>query len=72
MTESKHDAFLRLAQKRTRRVLNRIRILSHCANSYAYEYSEEEVRKIFEAIDEELDAAKAKFGTSRKREFRFQ
>ena len=70
MEESKHDIFVRLAERRTTAVLNRIRILSHCANAYAYEYSDEEVVKIFDAIDEELASAKSKFEKERSREFR--
>lgn len=70
MPESKHDTFKRLAENRTLAVLERIRILSNCANPYAYEYSEEEVRQIFNAIDRELMVAKAKFEKNRKREFR--
>lgn len=59
--ESKHDIFLRLAEKRTNVVIDRIRILSNCANQYVYEYDEKDVRKIFVAIDEELRLAKLKF-----------
>lgn len=70
MAESKHEAFLRLAQKRTQAVLERIRILSNCSNPYAYEYTEEEVRKIFDAIDEELRIAKVKFERRRRRDFK--
>ena len=70
MAESKHDAFIRLAEKRTRAVLDKIRILSNCANPYAYAYTEDEVRKIFEAIDDELTRANAKFEKYRRREFR--
>ncbi len=70
MNESKHEAFLRLAQRRTQSVLERIRILSNCANPYVYDYNEDEVQKIFDAIDEELTVAKAKFQKHRKREFK--
>lgn len=67
--ESKRDAFLRLAEKRTNAILERIRVLSNCANPYAYEYGEEDVRKIFSAIDRELKAARAKFDQSNRRRF---
>ncbi len=67
--ESKRDAFRRLAEKRTNAVLERIRVLSNCANPYAYEYSEEDVRKIFSTIDKELKAARAKFDQSNRRRF---
>lgn len=61
MLESKRDTFLRLAEKRTNAVLDRIRVLSNCANPYAYEYTEDDVRKIFSAIEQEMKTARAKF-----------
>ena len=70
MAESKRDAFLRLAEKRTQAVLERVRILSNCANPYAYEYNDEDVGKIFDAIESELDVAKGRFERYRRREFR--
>ncbi len=71
MKESKRDAFKRLAEKRTNAVLDRIRILGNCANPYAYEYSEDDIRVIFAAIDQELKLARAKFASiQRRRQFR--
>ena len=69
MAETKREAFQRLATKRTNTVLERIRVLSNCANPYAYEYTEEDVRKIFVAIEKEIRAAKAKFANHHKSEF---
>ena len=51
--ETKRETFLRLAEKRTNTVIERIRILSNCANPYVYEYTEQDVRKIFGAIDDD-------------------
>lgn len=59
--ESSKDRFLRLAQYRTQKVLSAIRVLSHCSNSYNYDYTPEQVEKIFSTIQEELASAKAKF-----------
>lgn len=59
--ESPRDRFKRLAEYRTRRVLDSLRILSHCANAYQYDYINEDVQKIFEAIDREVGKAKSKF-----------
>ena len=67
--ETKRDAFLRLAEKRTNAVLERVRVLSNCANPYAYEYGEEDVRKIFSAIEKELKVARAKFDQGHRRKF---
>jgi hypothetical protein len=69
-SESKRETFQRLATKRTNGVLERLRILGHCANPQLYEYSEEDVKKIFRAIDKELRVVKMKFQNSTKSEFR--
>lgn len=68
-SESKHEAFQRLATRRTNAALEKLRILAHCANPWQYEYTEEDVRKIFRAIDAELRAVKAKFRNSSKSNF---
>lgn len=72
MTETKREAFLRLATKRTNAVMEKIRVLSNCANPYAYEYSEEDVRKMFAAIEQELKAARAKFHGHQRKEFKLE
>lgn len=59
--ETSHDRFKRLAQYRTQRILDAIRILSHCSNTYLYEHDDREITKIFEAIEEELRLARSKF-----------
>jgi len=72
LNNQKREAFLRLAEKRTNAILDKIRVLSNCANPYAYDYSEEDVRKIFGAIEQELKVAKTKFQNHRKRQFKFE
>jgi hypothetical protein len=69
-SESKRQAFQRLATKRTNGVLERIRVLGHCANPQLYEYSEQDVKKIFHAIEKELKIVKIRFQNSSKSEFR--
>jgi bifunctional pyridoxal-dependent enzyme with beta-cystathionase and maltose regulon repressor activities len=67
--ESPHDRFVRLATKRTNTVLEKLRVLGNCANRAAYEYSDDEVEKMFGAISDELRVIKAKFQKHRSREF---
>ena len=67
--ETREKRFKRIAEKRTDRVLNDVRILGNCSNKSTYSYTEEEVNKIFRTIDEELKHAKAKFKTSRSKKF---
>jgi hypothetical protein len=72
MVESKRDAFKRLAERRTNSVLDRIRVLGNLSNPYAYEYSEDDVRVIFGAIEQELKTTRSKFQVARKREFKLE
>ena len=65
---SKRQRFLDLAESRTNTVLHRIKVLGNCANRYLYNYQEEEVNKMFRAIQKALDETKAKFAGQRKRE----
>ncbi len=69
MSETKRDAFKRLATKRTTAVIERIRVLSNCSNPYAYEYTDEDVKRIFTAIERELKAARTKFQQNENRSF---
>ena len=69
--ESKRETFHRLATQRTNAVLDRLRILGHCSNPQIYEYTDEDVRKIFRAIEAELKAIKTKLYSSNKSKFRF-
>ena len=67
---NKRDRFKRLAQQRTNIVLKRLKVLGNCANRSAYEYSEEEINKIFAAIDRQVKDVKAKFHFTKAKEFK--
>jgi hypothetical protein len=64
--ESAHDKFIRLAESRTQKILDMLRLLGNCSNTYTYEYSQKDVDKIFAAIENELKATKSKFQNSNK------
>lgn len=72
MAETKREAFRRLAERRTNAVLERVRVLGNLSNPYAYEYSDEDLKAIFGAIDNELRLTKLKFQNQRKREFKLE
>ena len=67
--ESKNDRFRRLATRRTNAVLHRLQILSYCANPQLYDYSDDDVKKMFRAIESELKRVKARFTNSSKSQF---
>lgn len=71
--DGKRERFIRVATRRTNAVLKKIAIIGNCANRSAYEYTEDEVNKIFNEIEKELRTAKMKFQlekNNRKREFK--
>lgn len=68
----RRDNFKRLAAKRTNEVLRKIKILGNCSNRSNYDYSEEEVNKIFSEIERKLREAKSRFTfPNRDKEFKF-
>jgi hypothetical protein len=69
MPESKHDRFVRVAERRTNDVLERIFPISNCSNTGNYEYSDDEVVKIFGEIDRALRVARGKFKGEKRNRF---
>lgn len=59
--ETKRDKFVRLAEARTNKVIDMLQLLSNCSNSNVYDYTQQDVDKIFNAIDAEVKEAKKKF-----------
>ncbi len=59
--ETKREKFVRLAEARTNKIINMLQLLGNCSNSSAYDYSQEDVDKIFSAIESEVKEARKKF-----------
>lgn len=69
--ETKEERFVRIAEARTTKIIDMVKLLGNCSNRANYEYSKEDVKKVFNAIEEELRIAKAKFEMSDSSEKRF-
>jgi len=69
MEETRKERFKRLAIARTKAVLDKLRLLGNLSNRANYDYSEEEVRKIFSAIEFQLRNIKARFIFKKRKEF---
>jgi len=67
--ENRQQRFRRVAERRTNEIINKLRILGNCANRSAYAYTDEEINKIFVAIEKELREVKAKFVRTNKKRF---
>lgn len=65
----KHEKFRASARRRTNNVLRALRVLGNCGNKQTYHYTDDEVKQIFDAIEEELRVTQARFGIKRKIEF---
>ena len=71
--ETKIERFVRLAEARTNKILDMLKLLGNCSSKSNYEYSEEDVKKIFSTIERELKNTKAKFnGADDQKEERFR
>ena len=66
--DNKKDNFNRIAEKRTNKIIESISKLQNLTNTYFYEYTDEQVEAIFEAIQEELDNQKKIFEDNKKKE----
>lgn len=59
--ESKHDKFVRIAEARTNKAAEMIRLIGNCASTSSYEYSDKEVKKIFDYLEKEIKNARNKY-----------
>lgn len=64
--EEKRNRFRRVAENRTNRIIESIRLLGNCSNRSNYEYTEDDIKKIFSAIENELRETKQKYHTKAK------
>ena len=65
--EQKKERFKRLGTQRTNSVLQRLKVLGNCSNRSAYDYTEEDINKIFSEIEKKVREIKAKFHPPQKR-----
>lgn len=67
--ETRKERFRRVATRRTNNILRQIQVLGNCSNKSSYSYTEEDIKKIFSAIEGELRATRAMFTNRKKRNF---
>ena len=59
--ETKREKFVRIAEARTNKAAEMIRLLGNCANKTTYEYTDEDIKKIFAFLDKEIKSARNKY-----------
>ena len=70
--ETKREKFIRLAEARTNKIIDMLQLLGNCSNLSTYDYTQQDVDKIFAAIESEVRETKKKFNkTESKKRSRF-
>ena len=69
-SENKQQRFNRVVEKRVQNVLDSIRRLSQCSNRRMYEWNDEQLMKIWSAIDTELENCKQSYNNTEPDEFK--
>ena len=59
--ETKRERFVRIAEARVNKILDMMRLLGNCASPSNYEYTDEDIRQIFTALERELKTTKNRF-----------
>lgn len=60
---ARKDRFKRIAERRTNRILNSLRLLGNTGNKTLYLYTADDVQRIFSAIETKIAEIKGKFKT---------
>lgn len=60
--KDKRKKFVELAEARVNRAMKEIRLVGNLSNRSAYEFTDEDVKKMFRALQKEVDTAKSRFG----------
>ena len=70
----KRERFVKIAENRTNKIISMIKLLGNCSNKNNYTYTDDDVKQIFSAIDQELRIIKSKFQESHidKKEFKLR
>lgn len=71
MAESKRARFVKIAENRTNKIIDMLRLLANCSNKSNYEYDEDDVKQIFTAIEKEVKSTKNAFLGIETKEERF-
>jgi hypothetical protein len=72
MVESKKERFVRVAERRTNAILEKLRVLGNCSNQSMYEYSDEEISKIFSAIRRAVKDTESQFKQKSNTKFKLK
>lgn len=67
MNNTKRENFKRIATNRVNKIIDLISKLQNLSNSSFYEYTDDQINQIFDAIQKELNKQRQKFENDSKR-----
>lgn len=67
MKDNKREKFIQLANSRVTATLDKMRLIGNLADKRYYEYSDKDIKKMFDALNKELNQAKSKFSNTRRK-----
>lgn len=71
--ETKREKFVRLAEGRTNKIIDMLQLLGNCSNLNTYDYTQQDIEKIFNAIENEVREVKKRFNkVDSKKNIRFK
>jgi hypothetical protein len=70
--DQRKENFIRIAENRTNKIISLIQLLGNLKNKSFYDYSEEQVKQIFESIEAELETQKKFFFEKESRTNKFK
>jgi len=69
--ESKRKRFVRIVERRVNVIINNFESLGKCSNKRNYEYTDDDVKKVFNEIDKKSKEVRARFnGNTKNKVFR--
>lgn len=71
-TDNKSAAFKKLAANRTNMVIKNLHLIGNLSNKNNYSFTENDFKRIFEAIENELKLTKARFTVSLNKNNKFR
>ena len=72
MADKKKERFIKIAENRTNKIIDTLKLLGNCSNKANYSYTNDEVKQIFNAIEEELKKTKNRFSFSKNSDNKFK
>jgi len=67
MMEIRRERFIRIVERRVNKILDNFDSLGKCANKKNYEYNEDDVKRVFQAIDKKIKAIRKLYENSNER-----